>query len=221
MVEIVSLPLAILDFVPVACFLIGGWYMSRIGEQLCKQHSRQAILVGTALVAAGGAAKAVAKLASATGLGNLDPLGNLHFMLQAPGFLILLVSAVYMRRATAIPVPKAHPVLALAAWKISLIALMALAGTGLHGILAGIALRRKARASAAGFALALVCLLAMGGVAQGEQTIARQWMEECINTFGQLGFATGSFLLYRSFATHISEPQPGSGKIPAATSPNA
>lgn len=214
--EIVSLPLAILDFVPVACFLIGGWYMSRTAEQLCKQHARQAALMGTALVAAGGAAKAVAKLASATGLGNLDPLGDVHFMLQAPGFLILLVSAVHMRRA-AMPLPKAHPLLALAAWKISLIALMALAVTGLHGILAGIALRRKARASAAGFALALICLMAMGAAAQGEQTIAMQWMEEGINTLGQLGFATGSLLLYKGFATHISEPQLGAEKLPAST----
>jgi hypothetical protein len=198
--EIVSLPLALLDFVPVACFLIGGWYMSRIAEQLRSQHARQAILFGTALVTAGGAAKAAAKLASAANLGNLDQLGEVHFMLQAPGFLILLVSAMFLLRAEGIPVPRPNPVLALAAWKIPLIALMALAGTGMHGILTGIALRRKAGAAAAGFALALVCLLAMGAAAQGEQTIARQWVEESINTFGQLGFAAGSYLLYRSFS---------------------
>ena len=212
--ELVSLPLAILDFVPVACFFIGGWYISRIAEQIGSQHARRTAFMGTVLVTGGGAAKAIAKLADAIGRGNLDQLGEIHFILQAPGFLILLVSAAYILRAAGMPMPQ--PVLALATWKIPLIALMALAGTGLHGIMAGIALRRKARASAAGFALALVCLLAMGAAAQGEQTIARQWMEECINTFGQLGFAIGSFLLYRSFATHISEPQPGPGEIQAA-----
>jgi len=63
--------------------------------------------------------------------------------------------------------------------------------------------------AAAGFTLVLVCLLGMGAAAQGEQTIARQWMEQSINTFGQLGFAAGSYLLCRSFAAHTSEPRPG------------
>jgi hypothetical protein len=215
--EIVSLPLALLDFVPVACFLIGGWYMSLTAGLLCSQHVRQAALIGMVLVAAGGAAKATAKLVSAAGLGNIDQVGELHFMLQSPGFLILLVSAVYMLRAAKIPLPKLNPVLALAPWKIPLIAMMALTGTALHGILAGIALQRKARAAAAGFALALVCLLAMGVAAQGERTIAMQWVEESINTLGQVGYATGSYLLYRSFATQGSGPQPGPATVRART----
>lgn len=220
--EIVSLPLALLDFLPVICFMIGGWYLSRTAVQLFSHHARNAALIGTALVVMGGAFRAATKLASAVGLGNLNQLGDIHFILQAPGFLILLVSAVSILRAAGRPVPKSNPLLALAVWKIPLIILMALAGTALHGILASIALGRKARVAAASFALALGCLLAMGVAARGEQTIAMQWIEESINTLGQLGFALGSFLLYKNFAAQVSRPQLSQVEIyPITTRRNA
>jgi hypothetical protein len=52
--------------------------------------------------------------------------------------------------------------------------------------------------AAAGFIVAFLCLVAMGALASGTQTVARQWIEESINTAGQIGFAVGSFLLYRN-----------------------
>jgi hypothetical protein len=37
----------------------------------------------------------------------------------------------------------------------------------------------------------------MGASASGVQTIARQWLEQSINSAGQLSFLLGSLLLYR------------------------
>lgn len=68
-----------------------------------------------------------------------------------------------------------------------------------QGLLIFIALRRHAYPSAVGFFIAFVCLLAMGGMAGGEQTIAQQWIEESVNAIGQISFAVGSYLLYLDF----------------------
>lgn len=210
--EIVPLPLALLDLVPVICFMIGGWYLGQTAGKLCHSRSRRMALLGAGLVALGGAAKAMAKLGAAAGLGSLDPMGEALFIFQTPGFLLLLAVAIQMLRAERRPSPKPNPALMLVAWKITLIALMALAGTALHGILVTIALGRKERAAGAGFAVALLCLLAMGGAARGAQTLTMQWVEESINTLGQLGFAFGSVLLYRKISAHT----PGTSPRPAA-----
>jgi hypothetical protein len=76
---------------------------------------------------------------------------------------------------------------------------MTLASLGAQGILTYIAFRRGAKWAAAGFIVAFMGLLAMGGLASAEQTIALQWIEEGINSVGQLGFMAGSILLYRNF----------------------
>jgi hypothetical protein len=39
-------------------------------------------------------------------------------------------------------------------------------------------------------------MLGLAGLAGGEQSIARQWIEEGINATGQIAFALGSYLLY-------------------------
>jgi hypothetical protein len=39
----------------------------------------------------------------------------------------------------------------------------------------------------------------MGALASGEQTLARQWIEEGINTAGELGFMVGTILLHNDF----------------------
>jgi hypothetical protein len=53
-------------------------------------------------------------------------------------------------------------------------------------------------------------MLGMSGMASGsEQTVATQWIEESMNSMGQIAFAVGSYLLYKVFALEaevIAEP---------------
>jgi hypothetical protein len=82
---------------------------------------------------------------------------------------------------------------------------MALCSSAAYGLLSWIAFRRSARLTGATFVVAVPCLLAVGGMGSGEQTLARQWMEEGINSAGQIARALGSFCLYRGYIRTTAE----------------
>ena len=46
--------------------------------------------------------------------------------------------------------------------------------------------------------MAFLGLVGMGAMASGEQTLARQWIEQSVNSVGQLGFMVGSILLHQN-----------------------
>jgi hypothetical protein len=76
---------------------------------------------------------------------------------------------------------------------------MTLSSLGMQGILSYIAFRRKVYLAAAMYVVAIPCVLSMAGMTGGEQSIARQWVEEGINSVGQIAFALGCFMLYSRF----------------------
>jgi hypothetical protein len=153
--------------------------------------------MGSLLVFLGGFLKALWKLLVATGVGDFQVMGESQFALVAPGFALLLIVVIWMTRSegklaqgkdTLIPV--------IVAWKIPLIIVMTLASMGVMGILTYIAFRHKVKFAAAGFIVAFLCLVGMGSMASGEQTLARQWIEQSINSLGQLGFMIGTIFLF-------------------------
>jgi hypothetical protein len=47
-----------------------------------------------------------------------------------------------------------------------------------------------------GFSVAFLCLVGMRAMASGEQTLNRQWIEQSINSLGQLGFYDRYYFLF-------------------------
>ena len=121
-------------------------------------------------------------------------LSELQFILLAPGFLAMLASVLLVLRQERTRWETGLPAMAL--WKIPLLATVTLASLGLQGTLSYMAFRRKVYLAATMYVVAILCMLGLAGLASGEQTIARQWIEEGINTSGQIAFALGSYLLY-------------------------
>lgn len=195
--EAYSLWLSLLDFVPNLAFLVGAYYLVRWVWLTSSRLSVVAMIAGSSLVLLGGTSKALWKLLYTIGTGDFWLLGQLQFMLLAPGFLAMLVSVVLVLRQER-ERWKAGLV-AIAAWKIPLLATMTLSSLGLQGILSYIAFRRKARLAAAMYIVAILCMLSMAGLAGGDQSVARQWIEEGINSLGQIAFALGSYLLYSRY----------------------
>jgi hypothetical protein len=195
--EIYSLGLSLLDFVPNLAFLVGAIYLVRWVWLTGSVTSVVTMIVGSALVFLGGTTKALWKLLYTLGTGDFWLLGELQFMLLAPGFLSMLVSVVLVLKQ-ARKRWKAGWV-AMAAWKIPLLATMTLSSLGMQGILSYIAFRRKAHLAAALYMVAILCMLGLAGLAGGEQSVARQWIEEGINSAGQIAFALGCYLLYSRF----------------------
>lgn len=199
MEETYSIGLALFDFVPNIAFLIGAYYLVRIAAMAKSLKCSRMVMAGSLLIALGGILKATWKLIYAAGAGNIRLMSEIQFVLVAPGFLALLVAVILIaRRRTS---KNTAPVLALAAWKMPFLFVMTITSLGAQGILTYVSFRRGAKLAAAGFIIAFMGLLAMGGLASAEQTVTMQWIEEGINSTGQLGFMVGSIFLYRNYKT--------------------
>ena len=88
--------------------------------------------------------------------------------------------------------------LLMTTWKTPFLIFMTLTSMGVQGILAYISFQRKAKLAATGFIVAFLGLVGIGALASGEQTVARQWIEQSVNVVGQLGFMVGSILLFQN-----------------------
>lgn len=196
--ETYPLSLALFDFLPVTIFLIGSWFLVKtVRSWRGSACSRMAMAAGL-LIFLGGFLKASWKILYAGFSADLRWMSEVQFVLLAPGFFALLMTAIYTGRSPEKSLSPNLPLLAMAGWKVPLLVLMTLSSMGAQGILAYISFRRGLRWAATGFIIAFLGLVAMGALASGEQNVTRQWLEEGINTTAQIGFAIGSFLLYRS-----------------------
>ena len=197
--ETYPLALALYDFVPVAFFLIGAIFLARIAARICDLHCGCLAMTGSLLIFLGGFLKAIWKILYTTGVGDFQLLSEAQFPLVAPGFLILLIAVIVMaRRDRDLRTTNAVPVLLMATWKIPFLIVMTLASMGVQGILTYVSFQRKAKLAAVGFIVAFLGLVGLGSMASGEQTLARQWIEQSVNTVSQLGFMVGSILLHQN-----------------------
>ena len=199
-----SLGLALFDFIPNIAFLIGAYFLVRLVLMERGSKCGRMAMAGTLLVFLGGTLKATWKLLYATGTADIQWMSQIQFVLLAPGFLAMLVAIVLMARGQR--ESGKLPLLAMAAWKIPFLAVMTICSIGAQGVLTYIAFRRGARIAGALFALAVLCTFGMGGLASGEQTVAKQWIEESINSVGQISFAVGCYRLYCDFRLRQDAP---------------
>lgn len=191
------LPLALFDFAPIIFFLIGAIYLVRIAARICGMRCRRLAIIGSLLIFLGGFLKALWKMLFTTGVGDYQLMSEIQFALVAPGFVLFLIVVIWIARSESLVEKKKEVLIpAIAAWKIPLLIVMTLASMGVMGILTYIAFRHKAILAAAGFIVAFLCLVGMGAMASGEQTLSRQWIEQSINSLGQLGFMIGSIFLF-------------------------
>ena len=195
--ETYPLSLAIFDFIPVTMFLIGGFFLVRIAVKQRGNQCGRMVMAGALLIFLGGFLKATWKLLYTAEVADIQWMSQIQFVLVAPGFVALLVAAILIARGR--KKTRGTTLLAILPWKIPFLALMTLASMGANGILAFISFRRGAKLAAVGFIVAFLCLVGMGAMASGEQTLVKQWIEESINALGQLGFMLGSILLYQKF----------------------
>lgn len=192
-----DLGLCLLDFVPNLAFLVGGYFLVQLIRLKKRRFPMVMMVAGTSLVVLGGTLKAVWKLLYTINVGDFQLLSELQFVLLAPGFLAMLVGVIAVARHESAALRTT--LVGMAAWKIPLLATMTICSLGMQGILGYMAFRRKMHVAAVMYGVAILCMLAMAGMASAEQTVGRQWVEEGINSAGQIAFAVGSYLLFLRF----------------------
>lgn len=197
--EIVTLPLALQDTMPVALSAAG---MVIVAKEASTQHDdrRPWLLAGAALIAAGGTAKVGWKLLVVAGW-DVGWLQDLLFPLLAPGLALLAAGVIAARRgrpswrgpqAVLAVVGAIAATTALASWGTALVVarvLAIVAATTLSVVLARTAWGSGDRLAASLFALNLAITVLMGRLAAVEdQTTALQWVEQLVNTVSQGAF---------------------------------
>jgi hypothetical protein len=196
--ETYSITMALFDFVPVLGFFVGAIFLAKLFFHLKKKHYGWMMLLGGVLVFSGGALQASWKLMMSLDIANLFWMSQGQFVFMSFGYLMLLIPTLSL-----IKTRKRKDLAslgAMAAWKIPFLMMMTLASLGTYGILAYISIRRRLIVAAAGFIFAFLGVILLGGMASQLQTIGLQWIEQSVNSLANLGFALGSFLLFRDFA---------------------
>lgn len=192
-----SLGLALFDFVPVFAFLIAAYFLVRITLLARGKPCGRMMMAGTLLIFAGGFLKVIWKLLFTLEIADIKIFSEAQFVILAFGFLAMVVAVILITRGDK---AGGGTVLAMAPWKIPFLAVMTICSLGAQGILTYISFKKGAKLAAVMFIIAVLCMLGMSGMASSmEQTITNQWIEESINSIGQISLAIGSFLLYQVF----------------------
>lgn len=192
-----SIPMALVDYIPVVFFGIAALLLQRdLYNKMCK-GAYALFAAGTINVFCAGFLKATWKLLYAAGVCDFAALNSLFLPLQSIGFLLIGLGLVAMlcRKscAAALAVP---PVFSGTFVFIG----MMVAGLGcLCTVLSILAGKMKKPAFIALFVLAFVGSLGMGYMSSRDSTSALiNWIEQGINTLSQGCLMAGVLLLHRA-----------------------
>ena len=193
-----SVPMALADFVPVVCFLIGAVILQRELYPHLSKGQFALFAAGTIDVFCAGALKAAYKLLYALGVCDFTKLNEVFFPVQSIGFLLAgLAMAAFLfykpKKTTACGVAAVPVFYSGTALFVSLM----VAGLGLMDAgLIVLAARRKKRGVIALLAVSFVCCLGMGYLSSKDFAgAAMNWIAEGVNIVGQGTFLAFTILL--------------------------
>lgn len=220
-----TLPLAILDFVPVLLTGIGFIYIVRMVYAVLPAQGRT-VFLGGLMVVAGGFLRALWKLLIVVSSGNLviNWMGNSLFVLLAPGFILSAWSIwqfvrsiqgkevfntwvvplllVVMTWGAAYVLASSQP--DTTAWKGVLISATVLGNLIVGLLLIGFAFRQGLSKAGWLFLVNLGIVFVSNGLARAEQTILIHWVAESVNTISCLCYAIAAKMVYEYMVTNIA-----------------
>ena len=186
-----SVPMALVDFVPVILFLIAAVILQRGLYDRMSKGAFALFAGGTVMAVCAGLVKAVWKLLYVLNVCDFERLNQAFFPMQSVGFLLAGIAVVALLTAP----QKKNAVYAAAPAVFSgtmiFVALLILGSLGLYGGLGVLAAREKKRGAAVLFWITFVLMLGMGYLSSRDFTQASMnWIAEGVNLAAQ-----GIFLL--------------------------
>ena len=193
-----SVPMALMDFVPVAFFAVSAGLLLRDLQHKMGLGAYVLLAAGSVDVFLAGFCKALWKLLYAAGICDFQALEEMFLPVNSLGLLFVgvsLILAVWGKRKTAVLSVAPMPLTS----SLPFIAMMVV---GLGGMCAGlsvIAAKMKRQKTVWWFALSFVCAMAMGYMSGQDSTLAWvNWAEQSINTVSQLCLMVGVICLHRA-----------------------
>ena len=201
-----TVPMALVDYIPVCCFLIASIVLQRTLYAEMSKGAFALFAAGTIMVFVAGFFKATWKLLFAAGTCDFQALNQSFFPMQSTGFLLAglgCVALAFFRQQAEGGQGVLAGAAAPAAFKGTFVFVAAMvAGVALMDFsLAKIARRRGAALAATLFAVSFVFALGMGYLSSKDfANPAMNWIAEGVNVCGQAIFLVASIILARKGA---------------------
>lgn len=196
-----TVPMAIVDFIPVALFAAAAILLQRDLYNKMSKGAFALLAAGTLMIMAAGAYKALWKLLYALNVCDFVALNKVFFPMQTTGFVLTAIALValllFKQGEGAVHAVAAAP----AVYESSMIfvVLTVLGTLGICGSLAVMAKRMKRPLGVALFAVAFVFMLAMGYLSSRDFAKASMnWIAQCTNIVAQGALLSGVIVLRRA-----------------------
>ena len=201
-----TVPMALVDYIPVCCFLIASIVLQRTLYPEMSKGAFALFAAGTIMVFVAGFFKATWKLLYAFGICDFQALNQSFFPMQSTGFLLAglgCVALAFFRQQADGGQSALAGAAAPAAFKGTFVFVAAMvAGVALMDFsLAKIARKRGAALAATLFVVSFVFALGMGYLSSKDfANPAMNWVAEGVNVCGQAIFLVASIILARKGA---------------------
>ncbi|MBR0354654.1 MAG: hypothetical protein IJK35_04735 [Oscillospiraceae bacterium] len=191
-----SVPMALFDFVPVALFAVSMVLMQRDLYNKMPKYAFACFAAGTINILIAGFLKAVWKLLYALGLCDFLVLNTMFLPTQSLGFLLAGLGIILMftgrKKALAVAPP-------LFTGTLVFIPMMVLGLGAICSCLGVLAAKLKKKGLIPVFVLCFIVYMGMGYLgSRGGNSAADNWLEQGVNTLGQLLLLIGVSGLHRA-----------------------
>lgn len=210
--DVISLPLAIQDYLPVALFAIGLFFVAKLISNRNTQAGNLAYFGGV-LVTLGGLFKASWKLIQALGGNDIPFFNNSLFACLSAGFICVAWAfwnrgerELSLNRLLFVPVVLIVIVWSIAGyigfftesrmWFVLLLGTTTLANLALLFQLISLSYKNKLWFVVGLYTINLLGIFALAGGA--DQTVTMQWIKQITTTISQLSFAVASWKLLQN-----------------------
>ena len=184
--------MALADFVPVILFGISALLLVRDLNNKMSKGTSACLYVGSCVAFLAGFIKALYKLLIALGIGDFPMLNTLFLPLQSTGLLLTGLSIVLMlamRKKVTLMAPLAA----------GFIGMMVIGLGGMCAGLSAVAAKMKKKALIPVFILCFFCYMGMGYLAaKKDGSSAMNWIEQGVNTLGQILLLIGVSSLHKA-----------------------
>ena len=192
-----TIPMALMDFVPVFCFGYGAALLQRDLHDKMRKSQFALFAAGTVNIFAAGFLKALWKLLYAAGICDFQSLNLMFLPVQSLGFLLAGIGIAWMLLGRKVPVLAVAP--PVFSGSVIFIVMMVLGLGSICTCLSILAVKMKKKGAAILFVAAFLCSMGMGAMSGADVTQAWvNWVEQSINCVGQGLLMWGVIILDRA-----------------------
>ena len=195
----ITVPMAIMDFIPVVMFFIAAVILQRDLYNKLVKGAFALLAAGSILVLLGGFYKALWKILFALNICNFEALDISFFPIQAPGFLLVFLGLTALKKKD-FGSPTALAVAPMLYRSNLIFIIMQVVGFGgIQFCMVRVALLMKKRFAAVLFVLSFIFILGMGYLgAKFDDSSSMHWIAQATNVMSQGCFMWGTLILHKA-----------------------